>query len=193
MKISARIRAAVLLVFVSVSLPCAAAPSSPRSFVRSLEMEMRAMLRAGDFRRANLLFAEHFDMATFGRRCLADHWEELTPAERERFLDLLERNIRKRMNEKMIFTKEDTDFRMVPGKTGVVDGLTKIDNALKVRRGTIGLDIFLVREGGRYRVADYDFDGALLSRNYRGHFNFVMRQYGKGGLFARLEEKLKSE
>lgn len=162
------------------------------SVVRGLESEARAALNAGDVRRANAVFAEYFDMRRFSERCLADHWNEFSPSEQARFIDLFERNIKKRIAEKMILTKEDTDFGITPARIGKEDGgLTRVDNKIRTRRGQFGLGVILVNDKG-YRVVDYDFDGALLSRNYRGHFNYVIRKYGKDGFFDRLEKKLET-
>ena len=72
---------------------------TPRSFIKQLEAEVRAMLKAGNYPEANQIFARHFDMDIFTQRCLIDHWRELNKEERVQLIDLFGRNIRKRMNE----------------------------------------------------------------------------------------------
>lgn len=166
------------------------AAESPHAFIKNLENEMRVMMRSGNFEKANALFVDKIDFTIFAKRCLADHWNEFTPDEHNRFINLFEGNVRKKMNEKMLLTKNDANFKLTPVKTRTEEGLIKIDNFLKVKRGTFGLGILMTNKENRLRVVDYDLDGALLSRNYRGHFNFVIRKYGKGGFFERLEKKL---
>lgn len=55
---------------------------------------------------------------------------------------------------------------------------------------TMTIDFYL-REGHRgWRIEDFAVNGALLSRNYRGHFNRIFREEGFSGLVARMEQKL---
>lgn len=150
-------------------------------------------MQTGNFERANELFVDKFDIALFSKRCLVDHWNGFGPEDRDRFMNLFEGNLRKRMNEKILLTKDDVDFKLTPIKTGTEEGFTRVDSRLKVRRGTFGLGVLLTGQGDGLRVVDYDLDGALLSRNYRGHFNFVIRKYGKKEFFRRLEEKLEGQ
>jgi ABC-type transporter MlaC component len=165
---------------------------TPRSFIKQLEAEVRAMLKAGNYPEANQIFARHFDMDIFTQRCLIDHWRELNKEERVQLIDLFGRNIRKRMNDNIIFTKDDTDFKFYPVKITKADGIIKVENALEVKKGEFKLTIFLVEHNNRTFVVDYDVNGALLSRNYRGNFNYIIEKYGKTGLFDRLERKLYS-
>ena len=154
--------------------------------------EIRTTLEAGDAARANELFAEHFEMQRFGKRCLTDHWDVFSPDERDRYIELLDRNIRKRLREKMLFTNDDADFTLTPKKVArLPKGLLEVINTLKIKKGDFRLVLTMVRDGGEYRIVDYEVEGALLSRNYRGHFNYLMRKYGKVGFFERLERKLK--
>lgn len=182
-----------LFSFLTIPFHTLCAAESPRAFVKNLENEMRQMMRTGNFARANEIFVDKFDIAVFSKRCLLDHWDELSPNERNRFNGLFEENLRKRMNEKMLLTKDDVDFKLTPIKIGVEEGLTRVDNRLKVRRGSFDMGILITRNGNKLRIADYDLEGALLSRNYRGHFNFIIRKYGKEGLFERMKEKLASQ
>ena len=188
-------RSLVLTAFFSLCVVSNAARAAPsvNSFMKGFVDEIRTTLEAGDAEHANELFAEHFEMERFGRRCLIDHWDEFTAAERDRYVDLLDRNIRKRLKEKMLFTKDDTDFVLSPKRiASLPERLIQVQNRLRIRRGDLELTLTLCREGRNYRIVDYELEGALLSRNYRGHFNYLIRRYGKDGFFDRLERKLQS-
>lgn len=141
-----------LFSFLTIPFHTLCAAESPRAFVKNLENEMRQMMRTGNFARANGIFVDKFDITVFSKRCLIDHWDELTPDERERFAGLFEENLRKRMNEKMLLTKDDVDFKLTPVKIGSEDGLTRIDNRLKVRRGTFDMGILITRDGNKLRT-----------------------------------------
>ncbi len=181
--------ALILLLLPALSF----AEASPRQFVRELVKEVRAALEREDVQGANALFAGRFDMERFGRRCLIDHWDEFSGPERETYVDLLGRNMRKRIGERMLFTKNDKDFSLVPKRIyRTEDDLLAVENTLRIKKGDFKLVFTLAREGGKYVLADYELEGALLSRNYRGQFNYLIRKYGKEGFLAKLKDKTES-
>lgn len=184
--------AAVLVVFATAMSAAAASPKpSIAGYIAGLTGEIRSMLKAGDVKRANGIFAERFDMSKFGERCLADHWDELTPDERRRFTNLLEKNLRYRMSEKMLFTEQDKNFSLRINQIRREQAqLIRIKNELGIRRGNFELVLILTPQTGSYRIADIEIEGVLLSRNYRGQFNHLIRKYGKEGMFARMEDTL---
>jgi len=165
--------------------------SSPRQFVNKLIGEVRQFIKAGDVQKANLLFAFYFDMPRFGKLCLVDHWDEFSSSERDRYINLLDQNIRQNLQKRMLFTKQDANFKLSINKiTMRDDGLVFVENTLHISRGDFKLAFMLVRSSGSYRIVDYEFEGALLSRNYRGHFNYLLRKYDKETFLGKLAEKL---
>lgn len=130
-------------------------------------------------------------MTEFGKRCLVDHWDALLPEEKTKFVDLLEKNIKRRMNEKMLFTDEDANFvlQTTTIKTSKSQPIW-VANNLKIRKGNFILSLALKPKADSYQIVDMDMEGALLSRNYRGQFNYLFRKYGKSGMLAKMEEKL---
>lgn len=177
------------LLFAAVSSNILAS-ETPFSFVRNFSDTVRTTIRSGDIDKANQLFATTFDMDVFGKRCLLDNWDVLSESERARFKDLLKKNLKKQISKNMPLTKDDVNFLMIPKSLKQEDGLKKVESILKTKEGPVNFAIYLTSKDGRYLVADYDVDGALLSRNYRGHFNYIYRKYGKEGLFAKMEQKL---
>lgn len=166
------------------------AGASPSRFMKDFVGEIRLALEKGDVREANMLFAKHFDMARFGKRCLIDHWDEFSDQEKATYIDLLDRNIRKRIGEKMLFTKDDKDFKFTPRNIrSQGDGVVSAENMLSIKKGDFRLVLSLVRAGNEFRLVDYELEGALLSRNYRGQFNYLIRTYGKEGFLEKLRNK----
>ncbi|MBX7148966.1 ABC transporter substrate-binding protein [bacterium] len=43
-----------------------------------------------------------------------------------------------------------------------------------------------------YKIADFEMNGVLLSRNFRGQFNRIFNEEGYAGIVARLTQKLNS-
>lgn len=168
----------------------AMAGASPEQFMRSFSGEIHSALDNGNARGANMLFVKYFDMQKFGRLCLIDHWDEFSDQERADYTDLLGKNIMKRMGEKMLFTKDDRNFKLqVKRITRRRDRTVEVRNMLKVHKGDFELVLHLLPAKNGYRMYDYELEGALLSRNYQGHFNYMIRKYGKAGFLAKLKER----
>ena len=69
------------------------------------------------------------------------------------------------------------------------DGVIRVTMIAKVDDISIDFVYFLVREGHSFKLVDYEVEGALLSRNYRGHFNYLMRKYGFKGMMEKMHAK----
>lgn len=181
----------VIAIAILIGGRTLSAAQPERNYVNSIAGEIRSLLAAGDIKRANGIFADRFDMELFSKRCLEDHWAEFSPEERKRFADLLTKNIRKRMEEKILFTNRDASFIFKVGAISPADqNVIRIDNRITVKQGDFGLGVYLAKKGKALYAVDYDFDGALLSRNYRSQFNYIFRESGKAGIFAKLENNL---
>ena len=180
-----------LLTICIVLIANVAFAAGPRQFMGGLQKQIRVALVKGDVAKANELFVEYVDMIQLSKRSLIDHWDSFDKEERIRFSSLLNRVLRKQMREKMMLTGDDTDFVLVFNRTKKLkSGVIRVDNLLKTSKGNFKLTLFLVRENRSYRIVDYELSGALLSRNYRSHFNYIIRNHGKSGLFERMERKL---
>jgi len=156
-----------------------------------MESEIKTSIRKGDIIKANKLFIENFDMQKFSKKCMIDHWNEFEDAEKKRFIDLLHKNLQKKMNEKMLIKKNDSDFSMKVVSIDKRENEFHIVTKLEANDRSLKFAINLIKEIDGFRITDYEIEGALLSRNYRGHFNYLMRKYGKNGLFEKMENKLK--
>jgi len=187
-----RINSKIILALVMLLLPLLApATSGTQSFIRDLALEIRQMLQSGNVEQANQIFVNRFDITKFAKLTLIDHWGEFSAEERERFIDLLGKNLQKSVRERSLFTSEDIDFDFITKEiVHEKSGKILFKNLLKIKKGDFKLVITAIRSGNEYKIVDYEVEGALLSRNYRGHFNYIIRKYGKSGLFGRLEKKL---
>lgn len=168
-----------------------AGTSSALQFMNDLVSNIRNMIKAGNVEEANLLFAGNFDMPSFGKLCLIDHWDGFSRSDQKRFIDLLEQNIRQELRKRMLFTKEDGDFKFTTIKISKQNGdLVLLENSLAISKGKFRLNLLLTRNSGRYRIVDYELEGALLSRNYRGHFNYLLRKYDNETFLAKMAANL---
>ncbi len=185
-------RTAVFLIVSLFFFQAEAGPPSARQFMNRLVGEIRTALNSGNAQGANLLFAEHFDMTAFGKLCLEDHWSEFSTSERDRYVYLLDQVIRQQLKNKMLFTENDRNFTLKTDKISRRDGFIVVENTLGITKGSFKLVIFLIKDQKKLKIADYEVEGALLSRNYRGHFNYLLRKYDREAFLQKMAEKLNS-
>ena len=179
------------LTFLLCFVQSAYAVSSAKQTLVKMSAEIHHKLDEGKREDANLLFLNRFDMMRFGKRCLIDHWSEFSNVEQKQFTELLFKNLLKQAREKNFFLRDGKTFRLVPQKeVKVAEGNVEVKNILHTSDKQLALNLFLHSEKGDYHIVDYEIEGALLSRNYRSHFNYLIKKYGKKGFFEQLEKKL---
>lgn len=128
-------------------------------------------------------------------RSLGSKWDDLKPAQRERFASLLRRLIRSSFQSKLRLALEERDEK--PGQVSIqwLEEDVEPDEATLAARVTaerrrVDLEVDLNRHGEHWKMADLTIDGAGTVRMYRSSFRQVMREEGWDGLIARLEQKL---
>ena len=128
---------------------------------------------------------EIFDYGEMSKRALGVHWQQLSPADRERFVrlysDLLDRayfdKIDSYNGEKVQYlnAKVEGDQATVPTK-------------VVTEKGTeIPVDYRMVRQGDRWVVYDVNIEGVSLVSNYRSQFDRIIRTASVAELMKRLE------
>jgi phospholipid transport system substrate-binding protein len=128
-------------------------------------------------------------------RSLGSKWDDLKPAQRERFSSLLRQLIRASFQSKLRLALEERDEK--PGRVSIewLEEDVEPDEATLLARVTaerrrVDLEVDLNRHDDRWKMADLTIDGAGTVRMYRSSFRQVMRDEGWDGLIARLEQKL---
>lgn len=160
------------------------------NFVKKIVKTAQKSIQKNDLKSANLAFMMNFDVRNFGRRCILDHWNTFNETEKTEYTQLLNKNLQKRMQEKLILDAKDSFDLRVSGIGKDYEGYIKINNVLKIDDREITLSIVVYNNGKNYQIIDYELEGVLLSRQYRGQFNRIMRKHGKQELFKRLKAKV---
>jgi ABC-type transporter MlaC component len=131
----------------------------------------------------------HYDFQGFYEKALADHWGDWSTAQRLEFSGLFERMLLNRIATQL-------GPRAIQGLTWKVTrslqaGSEQILSAVS-RRGTkeVAFRVFFTKRGQEWKIFDLEIAEALLSRNYRGHFNKIIRRDGYEVLIARIKQKL---
>jgi phospholipid transport system substrate-binding protein len=152
------------------------------------DAELKKPARAEERRKQIRAVAnELFDWGETGKRALARHWQERTPAQREEFsklfADLIERSyvskIEAYSGEKILYLGDSPDGDQATVKTKLV---TK-SNA------EIPLDYRLHRVGDKWRAYDVLIENVSLVGNYRSQFNRIIQQNGYDELVKKLKTK----
>ncbi len=145
-------------------------------------------LRRMDKREAVRKVAEQiFDVNETARRALGPHWQKLSPAEREEFVnlfaDLLERTYISKIDlyggERLRFTNEtiDGDFAVVKGR-------------VTTQKGTeIPVDARMLKKDGRWLIYDIIIENVSLIGNYRAQFDRIIRTSSFDELMKRLKTR----
>jgi len=146
-----------------------------RQLARQLTSDMRAL----------------FDIKDLTRRSLVDHWEKLTPAQRDEFVGtmqgLIERSYLKQLRSNL---KYKVDYVGEEAKQDDIIVRTAIHAESNGRPTTVKVDYLMHREGGTWRVFDVITDDVGMIRNYRSQFNRIIARDGIKGLMAKLNQKL---
>ena len=135
-----------------------------------------------------------FDIKDLTRRSLVDHWETLTPAQRDELVGtmqgLIERSYLKQLRSNL---KYKVDYVGEEAKQDDVIVRTAIHAESNGRPTTVKVDYLMHREGGAWRVFDVITDDVGMVRNYRSQFNRIIAREGVKGLLAKLNTKLSEE
>jgi phospholipid transport system substrate-binding protein len=133
------------------------------------------------------LASEVFDVQETARRALGPHWQKVSPAEREEFVqvfaDLLERTYISKIDlyggEKLQYTAEAVDGDRAVVKAKV---LTK--------QGTeVPVEARMLKGADRWLIYDIAIENISLIGNYRAQFDQIIRKQSFAELLNRLKTK----
>jgi phospholipid transport system substrate-binding protein len=129
-----------------------------------------------------------FDWTETAKRSLARHWQPLTDAQRDEFVqlfgDLLERayisKIELYTGEKVTYAGEVVEGDQAFVKTKIV-----------TKQGSdVPIDYRMLRRGDRWLVYDVVIEGVSLVGNYRTQFNRLIQTSSYGDVVAKMRAKL---
>jgi phospholipid transport system substrate-binding protein len=134
---------------------------------------------------------EIFDYNEMGRRSMGTHWQDLPPADRDRFIrlfsDLLDRAYFEKIDsysgEKVTYlpAKIDGDQASVPTKVVTSKG------------SEIPVEYRMRNADGRWQVYDVIIEGVSLVSNYRAQFDRIIRTASVADLMKRMEAQVSGQ
>jgi phospholipid transport system substrate-binding protein len=157
--------------------------------VQTLEdPDLKVSGRAGERRqRVRAIANGIFDWSETARRSLARHWQPLTDAQRDEFVqllaDLVERayisKIEMYSGEKIAYLGDAVDGEQARVRTQVV-----------TKQGTdVPIEYRMLRRGDRWRVYDVVVENVSFVSNYRSQFNRIIQTSSYDDLVAKLRAK----
>ncbi|MFH1830026.1 MAG: ABC transporter substrate-binding protein [Pseudomonadota bacterium] len=178
------------MTVVSPTAFSSSSASSARAFVQSIAQTAFGVMHKADREEADREFAQGFYMPGFAKRCLVDHWDEITKEQQAEFIEVFTCTLRKKLASVITDRLKDKRFTYSIGKARrAKGGIVTVTLHAKINGANIDFVYFIVKLGKSYMLVDYEADGALLSRQYQGHFNFLMDKYGFDGMLDRMRKK----
>ncbi|MFH1653272.1 MAG: ABC transporter substrate-binding protein [Pseudomonadota bacterium] len=181
---------------------------SPTRAIQDLDKKMESF-RTGQLTPADEAFNKDlkkdiihgtFDIRELAKLSLYKHWDGLTEAQRNEFVELLT-NI---LEEKAILSKEQSAAKSKKGgKYKVTYAGHKFIGADK-KKAFVTTSVYVYSEdlsirlnyklrypNGEWKIYDVIVDDASLVNNYRYQFNSIITKHGFNDLMARMKSKLK--
>jgi phospholipid transport system substrate-binding protein len=173
----------------------ARATEDPIVFVKTKQTQVSALLRqppgSARDKRLSQVLDTMLDYDQLAQQSMANHWDELTPAQRKEFTELLkelvrrsyERNIKGILDWRVEYLGQDSDPNGVTVHT-------KATSKTNPREEPISIDYKLVEVSDNWRVYDIITEGSSLVSNYRNQFNHIFQKDGYPGVIRRMKSKI---
>ena len=192
-----RRRAAIVLLalgLLGVAAPRPAAAQDPRAFIntlgeRAIQVLAPSVSPAQRLARFRELFNTAFDVSGIGRFVLGRYWRTATPQEQQEFLQLFQEYVARAYSARLgSFGGEP--FRVTGARPNGAE--TVVSSEIVLASGPIGLDWYLVNDGGQYKITDVYIAGISMKVTQRDEFASVIQRSGGrvAGLLAELRQKL---
>lgn len=132
----------------------------------------------------------HYDFESFYQSALQDHWPQWTLEQKKSFSGRFETVFLNSLVRKLSrVPRGDVSLTLESQKRTTNQAELKFRGAKAGKR--VGFRVFFVRNAAAWKINDVEVAGALLSRNYRGQFNHILRTQGFDALLAKLDQQIK--
>jgi phospholipid transport system substrate-binding protein len=137
------------------------------------------------------IYEQMFDDVELSKRTLGRHWNSLTVAQRQEFVQLFQQVLEKTYidkilaysDEKVVFGRETTDS----------DTMAEVQTKIVTASKEIPIFYRLVLRNGTWKVYDVVVENVSLVTNYRTQFNDIMEKNKPEQLLEILRKKVKGQ
>lgn len=185
------IAAALLLVFSSTIQ----AAEGPVGVIEDLWRQIRSSSSLADETSRERFIQDalrsHYDFQAFYQTALQDHWASWSDEQKQGFAARFETLFLQSLTRK-IARLPKSGGELVAGPTTGGNDRAVVHFTGKKGDKEARFQVFFIRKGSEWKIYDVEVEGVLLSRNYRGQFNRILRNEDYSGLIAKLDRKLSS-
>jgi ABC-type transporter MlaC component len=171
--------------------------ATPTQVIRGLWEEIQKLDATKDSSRDALMqtaVGSLFDFDAFYQTALQDHWGAWTEIQKKDFASKFKILFLKDLSHKIKRAwLPSQGGQIITGNLFVKGG--RAEQSFVGKKGTdeIHFKVFFLSQENTWKIYDVEIEGALLSRNYRGQFNKILRLENFAGLIARFDKKLVSQ
>lgn len=131
---------------------------------------------------------EIFDYTELSKRTLAVHWNSFRPDQREEFIDLFGKLLRRiymdrilaHTNEKVVFGKE----------VKLSENRVEVESQLVMPSRSIPIGYRMIFQQNQWRVYDVVIEGVSLVQNYRSQFRGILARENPEALLRLLRQRV---
>lgn len=188
-----------LIALVCVTTPagrswCAEASDSPLATIRTSVDSILGILKeqgAGrEDKRARIraIVLDRFDFVEMSRRVLGTNWKEMTPEERDAFVERF-----KRLLEATYVNKIEayTDEKVVFGRETIEGKYAKVESTALTKTADIPIHYTLIKKGDGWFVYDVVIENVSLVSNFRTTYAEIIKSKGVPRLFEEMDAKIR--
>jgi phospholipid transport system substrate-binding protein len=189
-----------VLAGVLIAYVVAETTESPMMMIRTTVEHSMAVLKDpayqgdGNFQKRIAKIEEivlpRLDSAEFGRRCLGAHWQKLTEAQRQEFIELFKELIEKAYGGMLDRYPEEVRFsydeERIDGKFAEVH--TQVENSTQNKSFSVVYRLNL--KDGQWLIYDVVAENVSMVRNYRNQFGRILNKSSYEELAQALRRKI---
>lgn len=185
------------IVSLGLSAPSASAADPAQNFIQARQAEVSALLRQGQSaardRKVSALLDQMIDYGELAQRSLANHWSELSEAQRKEFTGVLkqlvqrnyERNIKNILDYQVEYLGQEP-----AGEDSIVLVHSKATSKTNQREEPVTIDYRMEPSGEGWRIVDIVTEGSSMVNNYKSQFHRIITKEGYDALLRKMKDKL---
>ncbi len=198
-KFNWRIQFAVLVLLVTVAIPCGSVyAGQPIDKVKTDVEKVMALLRDSSgkgetsraYKREGILELsdQFFDFHELSRRTMGRPWKTMTKQQRDEFIGLFRSILERAYLDRLLdYSDEKVEFR---GETMLTERKATVSTVIVTKTKEVPIDYRLIRKGGDWGVYDVIVEGVSLVKNYRTQFRQILKKNTTDDLLAILKKKV---
>ncbi|MCS6926442.1 MAG: ABC transporter substrate-binding protein [Candidatus Binatia bacterium] len=141
-------------------------------------------------RKLEAVVLPHLDTREFGRRCLGVHWQQLTEAQRQEFIELFKQLIEKSYGG--MLDRYANGIRVTYERERIEENFAEVDTRIfsQVREQPFLVTYRLHQVAGRWLLYDVVVENVSMVSNYRNQFHRIISRSSYDELVAAMKRKL---